>query len=328
MRVLVTGAAGFVGSRLSLALLARGDSVVGVDNLNEYYALEHKERHLADLLPHSQFSFVRADLSNPELLRYLLEHHRPEAIAHLGAMAAVRYSVQHPLKYTEVNVTGTVNLLDGARHIGNPRVVISSTGSVYGRDTPVPFKETACATQPLAPYPASKRAMELFAHTYAYLWQLPTTVVRFFNVYGPHGRPDMMPWQWTQKILKGEALTLFNAGHMKRDWTYIDDIVDGLVRALDRPQPFEIINLGCGNPVENLHFVRVLEGLLGRQAIIEDVPCPPSEPLETFADISKAACCWGTSRKCKSKKACAASSNGCVPRRLLFRPSALTHADV
>jgi UDP-glucuronate 4-epimerase len=164
MKVLVTGAAGFVGSRLSLALLMRGDTVVGVDNLNEYYALSHKERHLADLLPHPQFSFVRADLSNPELLRYLLEHHRPDAIAHLGAMAAVRYSVQHPLKYTEVNVTGTVNLLDAARHIGNPRVVISSTGSVYGRDTPVPFKETACATQPLAPYPASKRAMELFAH--------------------------------------------------------------------------------------------------------------------------------------------------------------------
>jgi UDP-glucuronate 4-epimerase len=203
-------------------------------------------------------------------------------------MAGVRYSVQHPLKYTEVNVTGTVNLLDAARHIGNPRVVISSTGSVYGRDTPVPFKETACAMQPLAPYPASKRAMELFAHTYAYLWHLPTTVVRFFNVYGPHGRPDMMPWQWTQKILKGETLTLFNAGHMKRDWTYIDDIVDGLLRALDRPQEFEIINLGCGNPVENLHFVRVLEGLLERQAIIEDVPCPPSEPLETFADITKA----------------------------------------
>jgi UDP-glucuronate 4-epimerase len=250
--------------------------------------LSHKERHLADLLPHPNFNFIRADLSNPELLRYMLEQHRPDAIVHLAAMAAVRYSVQHPLLYSEVNVQGTVNLMDGARRIGRPRMVISSTGSVYGRDTPVPFREDAPAVQPLAPYPASKRAMELFAHTYAYLWELPITVVRFFNVYGPHGRPDMMPWQWTQKICKGEPLTLFNGGRMKRDWTYVDDIVVGLVAALDRPQKFEIVNLGCGNPVENLHFVRVLEELLGRRAVIEDVPCPPSEPLETFADISKA----------------------------------------
>ena len=288
MKVFVTGSAGFVGSRLSKALLLRGDTVVGIDNLNDYYAAAHKERHLADLLSNPNFTFERADLSNPELLRYMLEQHRPDAIAHLAAMAAVRYSVQHPLMYAEVNVQGTVNLLDAARHSGRPRVVISSTGSVYGRDTPVPFREDACATQPLAPYPASKRAMELFAHTYAYLWELPITVLRFFNVYGPHGRPDMMPWQWTQKIMSGETLTLFNSGHMKRDWTFIDDIVDGLMRALDRPQQFEIINLGCGNPVENLHFVRVLEELLDRRAIVENVPCPPSEPLETFADISKA----------------------------------------
>jgi UDP-glucuronate 4-epimerase len=142
--------------------------------------------------------------------------------------------------------------------------------------------------QPLAPYPASKRAMELMAHPYARLYGMPITVLRFFNVYGPHGRPDMMPWQWTERILRGQALTLFNAGHMKRDWTYVDDIVRGFIAALDAKLENEIINLGCGNPVENLRFVEVLESLLGKKAIVENVPSPPSEPLETFADISKA----------------------------------------
>ncbi len=297
MKILVTGCAGFVGSRLCAALLARGDTVVGLDNLNDYYALAHKERHLADLLPHPAFSFVRADLTDAATLRQLCQTHRPDALAHLAAMAAVRYSVRHPLAYTQINVQGTVNLLDAVRHMaeeGNtsqgkpPRIVLSSTGSVYGRETPVPFCEDAPADRPLAPYPASKRAMELFAHSYAHLWRLPTTILRFFNVYGPHGRPDMMPWQWTQKISRGEPITLFNAGHLQRDWTYIDDIVRGFIAALDAGLQYEIINLGRGRPVENLHFVRVLEELLGRQAIVEDAPTPESEPLITFADISKA----------------------------------------
>jgi UDP-glucuronate 4-epimerase len=181
-----------------------------------------------------------------------------------------------------------MNLLEAARLCGQPRCIIASTGSVYGTSTPVPFVEDAPADRPLAPYPASKRAMELMAHCYAHLWKLPTTILRFFNVYGPHGRPDMMPWQWTLDILAGKPLTLYNAGHIKRDWTYIDDIVRGFVAAIDRPFAYEIMNLGCSNPVENLEFVATLEGLLGKKAVVVDTPTPPSEPMITYADVSKA----------------------------------------
>jgi UDP-glucuronate 4-epimerase len=288
MKVLVTGAAGFVGSRLSQVLAARGDEVVGLDNFDPYYAREHKERHLRDL-DSPRFRFVPLDLRDASAVRDLVERERPDAIAHLAAMAAVRYSTRFPLPYGEVNVQGTLHLLDAARQLETqPRCILASTGSVYGRDTPVPFREDAAAAHPLAPYPASKRAMEVFAHSFAHSFGLPTTILRFFNVYGPHGRPDMMPWQWARKIERGETLTLFDAGRLKRDWTYIDDIVRGFVSALDTPFGFEVINLGCGRPVENRAFVQVLEGLLGKKAVIEDVPAPISEPFETFADIDKA----------------------------------------
>jgi len=288
MHVFVTGAAGFVGSRLSRTLLDRGDTVVGFDNFNDYYARIHKDRHLTDLSGDPQFQLVQGDLRDASLLRDLFQKHKPDAVAHLAGMAAVRYSVQHPLLYADVNVQGSVNLLDAARQIGTPTCVLASTGSVYGADTPVPFVETAAAACPLAPYPASKRAMELFAFSYAHLWKLPTTIVRFFNVYGPHGRPDMMPWQWTLSILAGEPLTLYGGGKLKRDWTYVDDIVAGLVAAIDKKLANEILNLGCGCPVENLEFVKILESLLGKKAKIIDTPTPPSEPLFTFADVSKA----------------------------------------
>lgn len=289
MRVLVTGAAGFIGSRLSKALLARGDEVVGLDNFNDYYPVQHKHRNLADLTSEPRFKLVEGDLRDAALLRTLFERERPDAVAHLAAMAAVRYSVKHPLVYGEVNVQGSMNLLDAARHVGRPRMVLASTGSVYGADTPVPFPEDAPADRALAPYPASKRAMEIIAHSYHHLWALPVTILRFFNVYGPHGRPDMMPWHWTEQILRGETLTLFNGGKLRRDWTYVDDIVRGFVAALDAGLEYEIINLGCGRPVDNLHFVRTLERLLDREARMVDVPAPPSEPLITYADVSKAA---------------------------------------
>jgi len=288
MNVLVTGAAGFVGSRLCKTLCGRGDRVVGIDNLNDYYPLVHKERHLADLLPNKEFTFVKADLRDADSMAALVREYRPGAMAHLAAMAAVRYSVEHPLIYGHVNVQGSMNLLDAARQIGGVPMVRASTGSSYGADTPTPFVETAAAARPLAPYPASKRAMELMAHSYHHLWKFPITCLRFFNVYGPHGRPDMMPWKWSQMIHRDKPLTLYNGGKLLRDWTYIDDIVAGFVAALDRPMGYEIINLGCSRPVENIEFVHILERLLNRKANITDAPVPASEPLVTWADIGKA----------------------------------------
>src|SRR3954467_6395632 len=288
MKVFLTGAAGFVGSRLSKALLARGDSVVGFDNFNDYYDLAHKERHLVDLRDEKHFTMIKGDLRDSELLRKLMTEHKPDAIAHLAGMAAVRYSIDHPLIYGEVNVQGSLNLIDAARLAGKPRCVLTSTGSVYGSTTPVPFKEDAAADRPLAPYPASKRAMELFAHSHHQLFGLPMTVVRFFNVYGPQGRPDMMPWQWSVAIHRGKPITLYNGGRMKRDWTYVDDIVAGFMGALDTDLKFEILNLGCSCPVENLEFVKVIESLIGKKAQVVEKPAPPSEPIVTYADVSKA----------------------------------------
>jgi UDP-glucuronate 4-epimerase len=290
MRVFVTGAAGFVGFCLTRALLARGEEVVGFDNLNDYYDPSHKQRRLDLLHREKRFTFVKGDLRDAPLLRQLFVEHKPQAVAHLAAMPGVRYSIDHPLVYGEVNVQGSLNLIDAARLSGKPRCVLASTGSVYGSVTPVPFKEDAAADRPLAPYPASKRAMELLAHSYHHLFGLPTAILRFFNVYGAHGRPDMMPWQWSVAISRGQPITLFNGGRMKRDWTYIDDIVAGFVAALDHDRfKYDILNLGCSKPVENSDFVRIIEELVGSKAQIVEKPAPPSEPIVTYADVTKAA---------------------------------------
>ena len=297
--ILVTGAAGFVGSRLSRVLLDRGQRVIGLDNLNDYYAADLKRLHLADLVTHPNFEFAQTDLRDDAAMVALFDANRIVKVAHLAAMAAVRYSAKYPLVYGMVNVQGTANLLDAARQHGKPPCVLASTGSVYGSDTPVPFVETAAAACPLAPYPASKRSMELFGHSFAHLYEMDVTVLRFFNVYGPHGRPDMMPWQWTRQISVGEPLTLYGGGHLKRDWTYIDDILAGFLSALEKPMKFEIFNLGCGSPVENLEFVKTLEDILGKKAQIIDTPTPASEPLVTFADVSKAGRLLGYQPKVK-----------------------------
>ena len=217
---------------------------------------------------------IKGDLRDAELLRKLMQEHKPDTIAHLAGMAAVRYSIDHPLIYGEVNVQGSLNLIDASRLVGKPRTVMASTGSVYGSVTPVPFREDAAADRPLAPYPASKRAMELLAHSHHHLFGLPITVVRFFNVYGPQGRPDMMPWQWSVAIHRGQPITLYNGGRMKRDWTYVDDIVAGFMAALDKDLGFEILNLGCSCPVENLEFVKVIEKLIGKARRSSTSPRP------------------------------------------------------
>lgn len=288
MKVLVTGAAGFIGSRLSRALLERGDTVVGIDNFNPYYAREHKERNVTDLTPEAGFTLIEDDFRDRSLVDELFATHAFDVVAHIGAMAGVRYSTTRPHLYNEVNVAGTLNIFEAAREHGTPHVVFASTSSVYGDTDQIPFREEQLADRPLAPYPASKRAGELYAHSYYNLWDMSITCLRFFSVYGPHGRPDMMPWQWTRMILDGEPLTLYGAGRLRRDWTYIDDIIAGVVAALDRPMGYEVINLGVGQPIENLRFVRRLEELLDREAQIIDTPTPPSEPFQTYADISKA----------------------------------------
>jgi UDP-glucuronate 4-epimerase len=288
MHVLVTGAAGFIGSRLSRRLLERGDRVLGLDNFNPYYDPARKERNVADLLPYDAFALIRGDFRDVEAMRDLFAVSGFEAVAHMGAMAGVRYSVDHPLLYEDVNSRGTLSLLEAGRQTNQPYFVLASTSSVYGDDTPVPFTEDAAADKPLAPYPASKRSMELMAHAYHNMAGTGATIVRFFSVYGPHGRPDMMPWHWTASILQGRPLKLYGEGKLRRDWTYIDDIVSGIVAALDARLPWETINLGNGRPIENLRFVRRLEELLDREAVLENVPTPASEPFETYADISRA----------------------------------------
>jgi UDP-glucuronate 4-epimerase len=287
MKILVTGAAGFIGSHTAQRLLQRGDEVVGLDNFAPNYSRARKEANLKEYAAHERFTFIEADLCDAQAMRDLFEAQKFDRVMHLAAMGNVRYSIEHAQEYTAVNIGGTVNLLEAARLSGTRYFVFASTSSVYG-NAPIPFVETESVAQPLAPYPATKIACEVMTHTYHVAFGMKCTGLRFFNVYGPRGRPDMMPFEFTRKILAGETLRIFDEGRPQRDWTFIDDNVNGVIAALDAGFDYELINLGRGQPIALSHFIEIIEQLVGRKAIIQYAPLPSTEPLITYANIEKA----------------------------------------
>ncbi|HEU5101074.1 MAG TPA: GDP-mannose 4,6-dehydratase [Roseiflexaceae bacterium] len=288
MRYLVTGGAGFVGSHLADALLARGNEVVCVDNFNDYYSPARKRRNVERALAQPGYTLVEADLRDDAAIDAAFETYRPDKVAHLAAMGSISYSVRHPKLYEEVNIRGTLNVLDAARRYQSRGVVLASTSSIYGRTDKIPFVETDSTDRPLAPYPASKKADEVIAAAYHTSYGLPCTCVRFFNVYGPRGRPDMTPYMFTDAIAHGRPITLYDGGRPRRDWTYVDDIIAGVVAALEADLSYEIFNLGRGQPVVMSDFVTIIERLVGKPAQIVDAPLPANEALVTYADVGKA----------------------------------------
>jgi UDP-glucuronate 4-epimerase len=288
MRYLVTGGAGFVGSHLGDTLLARGDQVICVDNFNDYYSPARKRRNVAAALEHSGYTLVEADFRDLAAMEQVFATHRPDRVAHIGAMAGPRPSVARPLLYEEVNVRGTVNLLELARRYEIQGFVFASTSSVYGH-APTPWSEDLSTDRPLSPYAATKKAAEVLAYTFHYLYKLPTRVVRFFTVYGPRGRPDMTPYLFVDAMVKHKPITLFNGGvGVYRDWTYVDDIIAGVIAALDSDLPFEIFNLGNSSPVQLSDFIATLERVTDLEAIVETRPLPAADPPITYANVEKA----------------------------------------
>jgi len=288
MRYLVTGGAGFIGSHLAEALLARGDEVICVDNFNDYYSPARKRRNVAPALELPGYRLVEADFRDPQAMEHLFATYRPARVAHIGAMAGPRPSVERPLLYEEVNIRGTINLLELARRHDVQGFVLASTSSVYGL-APTPWSEDMPANQPLSPYAATKKAAEVLAYTMHYLHGLPTRVVRFFTVYGPRGRPDMTPYVFVNAMAQHKPITLFNGGvGVYRDWTYVADIVAGVVAALDSDLPFETFNLGNSSPVQLRDFVALVEQITGMEATIESRPLSPADPPATYANIDKA----------------------------------------
>jgi UDP-glucuronate 4-epimerase len=287
-RVLVTGGAGFIGSHTAEALLARGDRVVVLDNFNSYYDPARKRRNIEELRrAGGTFELVEGDLRDRALIAELVATGF-DAIVHLAAMAGVRASVEDPWLYYDVNLTGTLNLLEAARTSGKPNVVFAGTSSAYGNTQVIPFVETDPSDRPLAPYPASKRAAELLGHSYHHLHGLDFTALRFFTVYGPRGRPDMMAYRVLDSVRLGQQIPLYNGGQMHRDWTYVSDIVAGILRAADRRVGYEVINLGRGEPILLADFVQSIEKLAGRPANLVSAPMMDADVAYTFADISKA----------------------------------------
>jgi UDP-glucuronate 4-epimerase len=303
MRVLVTGAAGFIGSHLSERLLARGDEVLGYDNLNAYYDPSLKEARLARLTPKDGFSFVRGSLEDRAALDAAFDDFKPQRVVNLAAQAGVRYSLENPQAYVDSNITGFLNILEACRHRGIEHLVYASSSSVYGANRKLPFAVEDSVDHPVSLYAASKKANELMAHTYSHLFDLPTTGLRFFTVYGPWGRPDMALFLFTRKILAGEPIDVFNHGRHTRDFTYIDDIVEGVIRTLDRVPgadpdydplaptpasslaPYRVYNIGNHQPVELLRYIEVLEECLGRKAEKRLLPLQPGDVPDTYADV-------------------------------------------
>jgi UDP-glucuronate 4-epimerase len=303
MRVLITGAAGFIGSALSLRLLARGDEVIGIDNLNDYYDVSLKEARLARHKDHERFTDVRIDIEDRAGMDEVFGTYKPNGVINLAAQAGVRYSLENPRAYVDTNLVGFMNILEGCRHHGVEHLVYASSSSVYGANTKMPFSVHDNVDHPVSMYAATKKANELMAHTYSHLYRLPTTGLRFFTVYGPWGRPDMALFKFTKNILEGRPIDVFNYGNHRRDFTYIDDIVEGVIRVLDKtPEPnpdwtgdapdsassnapYRLYNIGNQQPVELGRYIEVLEECLGKKAEKNLLPLQPGDVPDTYADV-------------------------------------------
>ena len=303
MKVLVTGAAGFIGSTLSHRLLERGDEVIGVDNLNDYYEVSLKQARLDRLVSQAGFADVRLDISDADGMAKLFADKKPDRIVHLAAQAGVRYSLVNPSAYIDSNMHGTLNILEGCRNHPVEHLVFASTSSVYGSNAKMPFSVNDNVDHPVSLYAATKKANELMAHNYAHLFDIPCTGLRFFTVYGPWGRPDMALFLFTRNILEGKPIDVFNHGNHTRDFTYVDDIVEGILRTLDKPAkaspdydktnpnpatshaPYRLYNIGCNNPVQLSRYIEVLEDCLGKKAEKNLLPMQPGDVADTFADV-------------------------------------------
>ena len=305
MKILVTGTAGFIGSHVAQALLSRGDEVIGLDNLSDYYDVTLKQARLARLTGNPCYTHVTADLADRSAVEQVFAVHRPQRVVHLAAQAGVRYAAENPHVYVQSNVVGFLHVLEGCRHHGIGHLVYASTSSVYGANTAMPFSEHASAEHPLTLYAATKKANEQMAHSYSHLYGIPSTGLRFFTVYGPWGRPDMALFLFTRAILEGKPIRVFNHGRHKRSFTYVDDIVEGVVRTLDRVPgkapdwsgarpdpatsgvaPYRLYNIGNEQPVELLRYIEVLEQCLGRKAQMELLPLQAGDVPDTEADVS------------------------------------------
>jgi UDP-glucuronate 4-epimerase len=298
---MITGAAGFIGSTLAKRLLERGDTVTGVDNLNDDYDVSLKEARLARLTSFSHFSFIKADIADRDVISTLFAGNAFDSVVNLAAQAGVRYSIENPAAYIDANLVGFGNILEGCRHNGIGHLVYASSSSVYGSNTKLPFSEKDNVDHPISLYAASKKANELMAHAYAHLYGLPTTGLRFFTVYGPWGRPDMALFKFTKGILEGQPIPVYNRGQMVRDFTYVDDIVEGVIRVLDQPPgkcggasepdrsasaPWRIYNIGNSSRVQLMDYIQVLEKALGRKATLELLPMQDGDVPATQADVS------------------------------------------